>query len=219
MALLICVAAGSSASDVTPFTPSHPRLPTRAAQELLVPPRRLRVSMGGNEPTTISGELGVVATPPEPKTSTSVSRGDPLRCSEGEIFEDCCGSFRSVESPTRSYGSFLSADSPSFSGNSVNKSFQSMDEVDWDGPLPQNSQPELGAVVEDPAVPCCLPLHSEFHSREIDQLNNFLKAQKKRLLSSLQKGNTDRFCIVMSGTGADLGTTPNSPNLKYIISL
>lgn len=205
---------------MTPFTPSHPRLPTRAAQELLVPPRRLRVSMGGNEPTMISGELGVVAIPPEPKASTSISRGDPLRCSEGEIFEDCCGSFRSVDSPTRSHGSFRSVDSPSFSGNSVNKSSQSMEEVDWDGPFPLNLQPELDAVVEEAAAPpCSLPLHSEFHSRDIDQLNNFLTAQKKRLLSSLEKGNTDCFCIVMSGTGADLGTTPNPPTLKYIFLL
>lgn len=205
---------------MTPFTPSHPRLPTRAAQELLVPPRRLRVSLGGNEPTTISGELGVLATPPEPKASTSISRGDPLRCSEGEIFEDCCGSFRSVDSPTRSHGSFRSVDSPSFSGNSVNKSCQSMEEVDWDGPFPLNLQPELDAVVEEAAaLPCSLPLHSEFHSRDIDQLNNFLTAQKKRLLSSLEKGNTDRFCIVMSGTGADLGTTPNPPTLKDIFLL
>jgi len=178
------------------------------------------VSLGGNEPTTISGELGVLATPPEPKASTSISRGDPLRCSEGEIFEDCCGSFRSVDSPTRSHGSFRSVDSPSFSGNSVNKSCQSMEEVDWDGPFPLNLQPVLDAVVEEAAaLPCSLPLHSEFHSRDIDQLNNFLTAQKKRLLSSLEKGNTDRFCIVMSGSGADLGTTLNPPTLKDIFLL
>lgn len=144
---------------------------------------------------------------------------------EGEVFEDCNGSFRSVsfrsiDSPRKSvgssfrsidspsmgkasYGSFRSVESPSLSSMVAKKRPPSMEEIEWDSRLPPPLPQEQNLTIGDIAALCNSPLKFVFKCREIEHFNKFLRAQRKRLLAGLGKGNVDCFCVVLSGT--DLG--------------
>lgn len=203
--ILFCAGTTSSlcsGSDpaMAAFTPSQPRLPTRDAQELLLPPRKLLVPPSVN---VLRRSQEQVALPEGKGTNpANVLRGS----ADSDVFEDCFGSFRSTDSPTKSYGSFRSIESPTVSGTSVRKSTGlSIDEDERDGQVTSSFRQEIAGASGCNEDPCTSASQFVFKCPKVQQFNEFLRAQKDRLRSGLDAGNTDRFCIVL--TGRDLGTT------------
>lgn len=202
--------SGSKAT-MAAFTPNQPRLAARDAQELLVPPRKLCV------PGVIRRSQELQITLPEVRRSNPSGVANVLRSSaDTDIFEDCFGSFRSTDSPTKSYGSFRSIESPTFSSSSIKKS---VDADEWES---SNFRQEINGANDEP----CTSAQSKFVFKcsKVQQFNKFLKAQKERIRSGSDEGNTERFCVVL--TGRDLGITlahshsisTSYPYINYTIS-
>ena len=103
------------------------------------------------------------------------------------VFEDCHGSFRSITS-----------------GGSC-ASFRSVEEIEWDSRLPPPLPADQTLTIGDVAALCNSSLKFVFKCREVQHFNKFLKSQKSRLLrAGSEKGNTDCFEIILSGT--EIGT-------------
>jgi len=92
------------------------------------------------------------------------------------------------------------------SGVSVRKApGLSIDEDEWDGQISSSFRQEIHGTPGCSDDPCTSTSQFVFKCPKVQQFNKFLRAQKDRLRSGLDVGNTDRFCIVL--TGRDLGTT------------
>lgn len=76
----------------------------------------------------------------------------------------------------------------------------SIDEDEWEGQATSAFRQEIGGNNEDP---CTSASVFNFKCQKVQQFNKFLRAQKDRLRRGVDAGNTDRFCIVL--TGKDLG--------------
>lgn len=202
-----------SGSDpaMTAFTPSQPRLPTRDAQELLLPPRKLLVPPSVNVLRRSQEQVAL----PEGKRShpTNFLRGS----SDSDMFEDCFGSFRSTDSPTKSYGSFKSIESPTVSGTSVRKTTGlSIDADEWDAQVSSSFRQEIHGSAECNEDPCTSTTQFVFKCPKVQQFNNFLRAQKERLRNGLVAGNTDRFCIVLTGRDLELSSIVSAMSYAWL---
>ena len=187
--------SGSNPS-MAAFTPSQPRLPTRDAQELLLPPRKLFVP-----PTVNLVRSQEQRTLPEVR---SYPGANVLRSSaDSDIFEDCFGSFRSTGSPTKSSGSFRSIESPTVSSSSIRKTALPLDADEWESHISSSFRQEINGTNVCNDDPCTSASKFIFKCSKVQQFNKFLRVQKERIRSGLDAGNTDRFCIVL--TGRDLG--------------
>lgn len=189
--------SGSNPTDGA-FTPSQPRLPTRDAQELLLPPRKLLVA-----PT-----VNVVNESQEQGPSTELRRSNPgagvLRASaDSDVFEDCFGSFRSVESPTKSCGSFRSIESPGMSSIFLRKSGLSIDEAEWEGHMSSSFRQEITEINDEA---CTSSSKFSLKCSKVQQFNKFLRTQKERLRRGADAGNSDCFCIVIPGRDLELSS-------------
>lgn len=189
--------SGSNAT-MAAFTPSKPRLATRDAQELLVPPRKLFVPPNVNVLRRSQEQVAL------PEVRRSSPGANVLRSSaDTDIFEDCFGSFRSTDSPTKSFGSFRSIESPTVSSSSIRKTALSIDADEWDSHISSSFRQEINGTNGCNDDPCTSASKFIFKCPKVQQFNKFLRAQKERLRCGLDAGNTDRFCIVL--TGRDLG--------------
>ncbi|KAG0608836.1 hypothetical protein M758_8G137000 [Ceratodon purpureus] len=180
------------------FTPGQPRLATRDAQELLVPPRKLIVPPTVNMTRRSQEQVAL----PEVRRSNpgvNVLRGS----ADTDVFEDCFGSFRSTDSPTKSYGSFRSIESPTVSSSSIRKTALSIDADEWDSHLSSSFRQEINRCNDDP---CTSVPKFILRCPKVQHFNKFLRTQKERLRSGLDTGNTDRFCIVLTGRDLELSS-------------
>jgi len=81
--------------------------------------------------------------------------------------------------------------------------FPSIEEMEWDSRLPPPLQGDQNLTI-DVASLCNSSLKFVFKCREIQHFNRFLKTQRKCILRGSEKGNTDRFHVILSA--ADIGT-------------
>ncbi|XP_024359441.1 uncharacterized protein [Physcomitrium patens] len=178
------------------FTPSQPRLPTRDAQELLLPPRKLLVPPIVN----VIKEYPKRGPSIEVRSTPEASASQPT--ADTDIFEDCFGSFRSVESSTKSRGSFRSIESPGINSAVLKRTGLSTDE-EWEDQMPSSFPEEFSEMYDEQRL-----TSSKFTLKcsQVQHFNRFLRAQKERLRSGVDSGNSDCFSIIIPRKGLELSS-------------